>query len=173
LHDYRLAGLPAGQATLRLDDWLSDDWLSQEVRKVDAGPLRDGAEPRWPVGPKLDVIVRGGAPVTPWIYVLRGHLTAKTTADLDRLVARAADAAVMPAFVVGAGDRTAAGMKHYRPGDRHRVVSGNAPGRVTVCVADAEPTSPAICQTIEVPRTTLEVRDGHSIYPAIPVIFQR
>jgi hypothetical protein len=173
LHDYRLGGLPAGQATLRLDDWLRDDWLRDGVRKVDAGLVRDGAALRWPVGPDLDVIVRGGAPVSPWVYVLRGRLTAKTTADLDRLVDGAADATVMPAFVVGAGDRTAEGMKHYRPGDRHRVVSGNAPGRVTACVADAEPTSPAICQTIEIPRTTPAVREGHGIYPAIAVIFQR
>ncbi|HMG56015.1 MAG TPA: hypothetical protein VK601_21100 [Kofleriaceae bacterium] len=168
LHDYRLGGLPAGQATLRLDDWIRDG-----VRKLDAGPVRDGAALRWPVGPDLDVIVRGGAPVSPWIYVLRGHRTAKTTADLDRLVDGAADAAVMPAFVVGAGDRTAAGMKHYRPGDRHRVLSGNAPGRVTVCVADAEPSSPAICQTIEIPRIPPEVREGRGIYPAIPMIVQR
>jgi len=173
LHDYRLAGLPAGQATLRLDDWLGDDWLSKEVRKVDAGPVRDGAGLRWPVGPDLDVIVRGGAAVSPWVYVLRGRLTARTTADLDRLVDGAGDAAVMPAFVVGAGDRTAEGMKHYRPGDRHRVVSGNAPGRVTVCVTDAEPTAPAICQTIEIPRAAPEVREGRGSYPAIPVIVQR
>jgi hypothetical protein len=119
------------------------------------------------------VIVRGGAPVTPWVYVLRGHPTAKTTADLDRLVDGAADATVMPAFVVGAGDRTAEGMTYYQPGDRHRVVLGNAPGQVTVCVADAEPTSPATCQTTEIPRTTPVVRDGHRIYPAIPVIVRR
>ena len=46
LHDYRLGGLPAGQATLRLDDWFRDG-----VRKMDAGPVRDGAALRWPVGP--------------------------------------------------------------------------------------------------------------------------
>jgi predicted Ser/Thr protein kinase len=168
LHDYRLGGLPAGQATLRLDDWLRDG-----VRKMDAGPVRDGAALRWPVGPDLDVIVRGGSSVTPWIYVLRGHPTAKTTGDLDRLVDRAADATVMPAFVIGAGDRTAEGMKYYQRGDRHRVTPGHSPGPVTVCVADAEPTAPAMCQTIEIPRTRPEVRDGHGIYSAIPVIFQR
>jgi hypothetical protein len=168
LHDYRLGGLPAGEATLRLDDW-----LELGMRKVEGGPVRDGAEPRWPVGPKLDVIVRGGAQVTPWVYVLRGHPTAKTTADLDRLVDRAADAAVMPAFLVGAANRSAEGMRHYQRGDRHRVVPGNAPGQVTVCVADAEPTSPAICQAIEIPRTAPEVRDGHGRYPALPLIFQR
>jgi len=32
---------------------------------------------------------------------------------------------------------------------------------------------PAICRTIEIPRTTPEVRDGHGRYPAIPLIFQR
>jgi hypothetical protein len=168
LHDYRLGGLPAGQATLRLDDWFREG-----ERKVEAGPVRDGAEPRWPMGPGLDVIVRGGSPLTPWIYVLRGHLTAKTTADLDRLVDGAADATVMPAFVVGAGDRTAEGMRYYQHGDRHRVLPGNAPGQVTVCVAQAEPTSPVNCQMIEIPRTTPEVRDGHGIYPAIPVVFPR
>jgi hypothetical protein len=168
LHDYRLGGLPAGQATLRLDDWLRDG-----VRKVDAGPVRDGAEPRWPVGPGLDVIIRGGAPVMPWVYVLRGHPTAKTTADLDRLVDGAADATVMPAFWIGAGNRTAEAMRYYQIGDRHRVTSGNSPGQVTACVADAEPTSPAICQTIEIPGTPPEVREGHGIYPAIPMIFQR
>jgi len=168
LHDYHLGGLPAGLATLRLDDWISEG-----VRKVDAGPVRDGVEPRWPVGPKLDVIIRGGPPVTPWIYVLRGHPTAKTTADLDRLVERAADATVMPAFWVGAGNRTAEAMRYYQIGDRHRVTWGNSPGQVTVCVAEAEPTSPATCQTIEIPRTTPEVRDGHGVYPAIPVIVQR
>jgi hypothetical protein len=125
------------------------------------------------VGPGLDVIVRGGSQVTPWVYVLRGHAAAKTTADLDRLVDGAADATVMPAFVVGAGNWSAEGLSHYQRGDRHRVVVGNAPGRVTVCVADAEPTSPAMCQTIEIRRTTPEVRDGHGFYPAIPVIFQR
>jgi hypothetical protein len=125
------------------------------------------------VGPKLDVIVRGGAAATPWVYVLRGHPTAKTTADLDRLVDGAADATVMPAFVIGAANRSAEAMKYYQSGDRHRVIFGNSPGQVTVCVADAEPTSPAMCRTIEVPRTTPEVRDGRGIYPAIPVIFQR
>jgi hypothetical protein len=143
---------------------------------VDAGPVRDGPEqrwPRWPVGPKLDVIVRGGPPVTPWIYVLRGHRTAKTTADLDRLVDGAADATVMPAFWVGAGNRTAEAVKHYQIGDRHRVTSGHSPGPVTVCVAEAEPTSPATCQTMEIPRITPEIRDGRGIYPAIPVIFSR
>jgi hypothetical protein len=168
LHDYRLGGLPAGHATLRLDDWIRD-----RARKVDAGLVRDGAEPRWPVGPGLDVIVRGGSAVTPWIYVLRGHPTATTAADLDRLVDGAADATVMPAFVVGAAGRTAEAMRYYQRGDRHRVVRNNAPGPVRVCVADAEPTSPAMCRTIEVPRTTPEVRDGHGFYPAIPVIFQR
>jgi len=168
LHDYRLGGLPAGQATLHLDDW-----LGLGVRKVEAGPVRDGAEPRWPVGPKLDVIVRGGSQVTPWVYVLRGHPTAKTTADLDRLVDGAADATVMPAFGVGAANRTAEGMRYYQRGDRHRIVLGNSPGQVTVCVADAEPSSPAICQTIAIPRTTPEIRDGHGLYPAIPVIVQR
>ncbi|HET7505711.1 MAG TPA: hypothetical protein VFK02_32045 [Kofleriaceae bacterium] len=168
LHAYRLGGLPAGHATLRLDDWLGEG-----VRKVDAGPVRDGAKPRWPVGPALDVIVRGGPPVTPWIYVLRGHPSAKTTADLDRLVAGAADATVMPAFWVGAGNRTAEAMRYYQIGDRHRVTLGNSPGPVTVCVAEAEPTSPATCQTIAIPRTTPEVRDGHGVYPAIPVIFPR
>jgi hypothetical protein len=125
------------------------------------------------VGPGLDVIVRGGSAVTPWIYVLRGHPTATTAADLDRLVDGAADATVMPAFVVGAAGRTAEAMRYYQRGDRHRVVRNNAPGPVRVCVADAEPTSPAMCRTIEVPRTTPEVRDGHGFYPAIPVIFQR
>jgi len=168
LHDYHLSGLPASQATVRLDDWFRDG-----VRKVEAGPVRDGAEPRWPVGPGLDVIVRGGAPVTPWVYVLRGHPTAKTTADLDRLVDGAADATVMPAFWVGAGNRSAEGMRYYQRGDRHSVMFGNAPGQVTACVADPEPTSPAICQTIEIPRTTPVVRDGHGIYPAIPLIFHR
>ena len=168
LHDYRLAGLPAGEATLRLDHWFSEG-----VRKVEAGSVRDGAEPRWPVGPELDVIVRGGAPVTPWVYVLRGHRTAKTTADLDRLVDGAEDATVMPVFVVGAGNRTAEGMTYYQRGDLHRVVPGNSPGQVSVCVADAEPTSPAMCQTIEIPRTTPEVRDGHGRYPAIPLTFER
>jgi hypothetical protein len=168
LHDYRLAGLPAGHATLRLDDWLREG-----VHKVDAGPVRDGAEPRWSVGPNLDVIVRGGPAVTPWVYVLRGHPTAKTTADLDRLVDGAADATVMPALGVGAGNRTAEAMRYYQPGDRHRVTVGNSPGQVTVCVAEANPSSPAMCQTIEIPRTTPEVRDGHGIYRAIPLIFQR
>ena len=168
LHDYHLGGLPPGQATLDLDDWLRNG-----VRKVESGPVRDGAELRWPVGPGLDVIVRGGAPVTPWIYVLRGHPAANTTADLDRLVDGAADATVMPAFWVGAGNRTAEAMRYYQIGDRHRVTSGNAPGQVTVCVAEAEPTSPAMCQTIEIPRTTPEMRDGHGRYPAIPLIFQR
>jgi hypothetical protein len=168
LHDYHLGGLPAGQATLHLDDWLRNG-----IRKVEAGPVRDGAEPRWPVGPGLDVIVRGGSGVTPWIYVLRDHPTAKTTADLDRLVDGAADATVMPAFWVGAGNRTAEGLRYYQPGDRHRVTPGNSPGQVTVCVAQAEPTSPASCQTIAIPRTTPEVRDGHGLYPAIPLIFQR
>jgi hypothetical protein len=168
LHDYHLGGLPAGHATLRLDDW-----LRLGVRKVEAGPVRDGAEPRWPVGPGVDVIVHGGSQVTPWVYVLRGHPTAKTTADLDRLVDGAADATVMPAFGVGASNRTAEAMRYYQIGDRHRVTSGNSPGPVTVCVAEAEPTSPATCQAIEIPRTTPEVRDGHGLYPAIPLIFQR
>jgi len=168
LHGYRLGGLPAGHATLRLDDWLHD-----RVHKVEAGPVRDAAEPRWLVGPGLDVIVRGGLSVTPWVYVLRGHPTAHTAADLDRLVDGATDATVTPALAIGAGDRTAEGMKHYQRGDRHRVVLGNAPGQVTVCVAEAEPTAQAICQTIEIPRTTPEVRDGHGGYPAIPVIVQR
>jgi hypothetical protein len=127
----------------------------------------------WPVGPNLDVIVRGGPAVTPWVYVLRGHPTAKTTADLDRLVDGAADATVMPAFGVGAGNRTAEGMRYYQRGDRHRVTPGHSPGQVTVCVAEAEPTAPAMCQTIEIPRTRPEVRDGHGIYSAIPVICQR
>jgi serine/threonine-protein kinase len=168
LHDYHLGGLPTGQATLRLESW-----LRLGVRKVQAGPVRNGAEPRWPVGPELDVIVRGGAQVTPWVYVLRGHPTAKTTADLDRLVDGAADATVMPAFGVGAAGRTAEGMKHYQRGDRHRVVLGNAPGQVTVCVAQAEPTSPASCQTIAIRKTAPNVRDGHGLYPAIPLIFPR
>jgi hypothetical protein len=167
-HDYRLGGLPEGEATLRLDDWLRPG-----VRKVQAGPVRDGADPRWPVGPSLEVIVRGGAPVTPWVYVLRGRSTPETTADLDRLVDGAADATVMPVVAVGAGNWTAEGTRYYQHGDRHRVVPGNSPGRVTVCVADAEPTSLATCQTIEIPRVTREVRDGHGIYPAIPLIFQR
>lgn len=79
----------------------------------------------------------------------------------------------MPAFWVGAGNRTAEAMRHYQIGDRHQVTSGNSPGQVTVCMAEAEPTAPTMCQTIEIPRTTPKVRDGHGIYPAIPLIFQR
>ena len=168
LHDYRLAGLPEGHATLRLAHWFRDG-----VRKVEAGPVRDGARVQWPVGPGLDVIVRGGSSLVPWIYVLRGHPTARTTADLDRLLDGAADATVKPAFAVGAGDRSAEGMRYYQPGDRHRVTLGNSPGQVTVCVAEAEPTAPAMCQTIEIRRTRPEVRDGHGLYPAVPLIFQR
>jgi hypothetical protein len=168
LHDYHLGGVPAGHATLRLDDWLRD-----RVQKVEAGPVRDGADPRWPVGPKLDVIVRGGSQVTPWVYVLRGQLTAKTTADLDRLVNGAANATVMPAFGIGGANRSAEAMRYYQAGDRHRIILGNSPGPVSVCVAEAEPTSPAICQTTTIPRTTPEIRDGHGLYPGIPLIFQR
>ena len=58
------------------------------------------------IRPALDVIVRGGSPVTPWVYVLRGQLTGKPTAEFDRLVDRAANAIVMPAFGVGAAGRT-------------------------------------------------------------------
>lgn len=107
------------------------------------------------------------------VYVLRGQLTPKTTADLDRLVDGAADATVMPAFGIGAANRSAEAMRYYQPGDRHRIILGNSPGPVSVCVADAKPTSPALCQTIEIPRTPPEVRDGHGRYPAIPLIFQR
>jgi hypothetical protein len=173
LHDYRLGGLPAGHATLRLDSWFTTPWYMDGMHKVEAGSVRDGAESRWPVGPAFDVIVRGGSSVTPWVYVLPGYLTAKTTGDLGRLVDRAADATVMPAYVVGAGDRTAEGTRYYQRGDRHRVTPGHSPGPVTVCVADAEPTSPAICQTIEIPRTAPDVREGRGIYPAVPVVFQR
>lgn len=165
LHDYHLAGLPGGRATLRLDDW------SVRPRKLEFGPVRDGAELRWPAGPALDVIVRGGSQRTPWVYLLRGHETARTTADLDRLVDRAAAATVNPALVVGAGDLSVEGMKYYQRNDRHRMLFDTAPGQVTVCVAEADPTSAAICQTIEVPETTPKIRDGHD--PVIPVIFQR
>lgn len=56
---------------------------------------------------------------------------------------------------------------------RPRVTSGNAPGPVTVRVAQEDPTAPAMCQTIEVPRTTPGVREGHGIYPAFPLSFRR
>ena len=172
LHDYRLGGLPAGHATLRLDNALRP-WYLDAMHKVEAGAVRDGAEPRWPVGPTLDVIVRGGSSVTPWVYVLPGRSIARTTGDLDRVVDRAADATVMPALVIGAGDRTKEGMRYYQRGDRHRVTPGRSPGPVTVCVAEVEPTAPVMCQTIEVPTTRPEVRDGHGIYSVIPVIFRR
>jgi len=166
-HDYHLAGLPGGPATLRLDDRLA------RPRKLEFGSLRHGAELRWPAGPTIDVIVHGGSRRTPWVYLLRGHATAKTAADLDRLVERAAAATVNPAVVVGVGDRSIESMKYYQRNDRHRPLFDTAPGQVTVCVAEADPTSAAACQTIEVPATTPEIRDGFATYPAIPVIFQR
>lgn len=166
-HDYHLAGLPAGRATLRLDDWF------HRPRKLELGTVRDGAILQWPAGPALDVIVHGGNRRISWVYVLRGRVTGKTAADLDRLVDRSAEATVNPAFVIGVADRTAEGMKYYQRDDRHRVTLGNAPGEVTACVTDADPTSPAICRTIEVPKTPALVRDGHRSYPAIPVVFQR
>jgi hypothetical protein len=64
-------------------------------------------------------------------------------------------------------------VRYYQPGDRHRIIPGNSPGQATVCVAEAEPTSPATCQTIEIPGTRPEIRDGHGLYPAIPLTFQR
>jgi len=166
LHDYRLAGLPRGDAILRLDDWLSS------TRKLEFGPARDGARPRWPVGPNLDVIVRGSSKLTPWVYVLRGQVRAKTRGDLDRLVERTPEAAINPAFVVGVGDRTAEGTKHYQRTDRHVVIRSNAPGQATVCAATSDPASAAVCQVIEIPNAAVATRDGRAIYPALPIVLQ-
>jgi hypothetical protein len=166
-HDYHLAGLPGGPATLRLDNWL------QRPRKLEFGPVRDGAELRWPAGPVVEVIVHGGSGRTPWVYLLRGHATARTAADLDRLVDRVAVATVIPTQVVGLGYLSVEGAKYYQRNDWHQGLLDTAPGQVTVCVAEADPTSPATCQTIEVPEATPEIHDGRAYYPTIPVIFQR
>jgi predicted Ser/Thr protein kinase len=169
-HGYVLAGLPSGAATLRLDRRLDPN---RPVRKLDFGPIRSGAEPRWPIGPSIDAIIHGGSSSLAPIYVLRGRRSARTRAELDELFDSASEALIHPALVVGVGDQTTEGMKYYARGDSHAVFLGNAPGSVTVCATDAEPTSPATCQAIEIPSTPAEVRDGRPVYPAIAVVFPR
>jgi hypothetical protein len=119
------------------------------------------------------VIVHGGSERTPWVYLLRGHATARTAADLDRLVERAAVATVLPTQVVGLGYVSVEGAKYYQRSDRHRGLVDTAPGQVTVCVTEDDPASAATCQTIEVPEAAPEIQDPRAVYPTIPVIFQR
>jgi tetratricopeptide (TPR) repeat protein len=165
-HDYRLAGLPSGEATLRLDAKLDPHHPS---RKLELGPLRDRAELRWPVGPSIDAIVRGGSAEIPLIYVLRGRVAPKTHAELDQLVEHAPEAMTHPALVIGVGDQTAEGIKHYARGDRHAILRDNAPGDVTVCATDPEPTAAAICQMVAIPE--LRATAGHD--PVVPVVIAR
>jgi hypothetical protein len=169
--DYRLAGLPPGDATLRLDAWLDSTFPK---RKLDFGPVRDDAALTWPVGPTIDVIVRGGSAETPMIWLLRGRVEAKTRADVEAIAERETQGLRHQALVIGIGDQTQEGIAKYARGDRHGLFFGNAPGAVTVCVADGAATSKAMCQVIEVPAgAKIAVRDGRGVYPAIPVVIER
>jgi tRNA A-37 threonylcarbamoyl transferase component Bud32 len=165
-HAYKLTGLPAGTATLRLVSALDPN---QPDRILDFGAV-DTAAPRWPTGPAIDVIVRGSTTATIW--VLRDRHAVKTHADLDRLVEASHESVIHQALVIGIGDQTVEGVKQYMRGDGHGVLLANRPGEVTVCAAEAAPTAPATCKVVEIPKITPKIQDGHNGYPTIAVVLQ-
>jgi hypothetical protein len=169
-HDYRLAGLPGGTATLGLAARLDPN---RPIRKLELGPVRGGAELRWPVGPSIDAIVRGGSANLATVYVLRGRQVAATHEELDQLVAHAKEGAMHPALVIGVGDQTIEGVKQYARGDRHAIFLDNAPGEVTVCATEHAPNAEATCETIELSALTSEPGDAGAPRPVVPVVLER
>jgi hypothetical protein len=148
-HGFRLAGVPAPTESVPrmwLDSVLDPN---QPERKVDVGPLRDGATPRWPMGPTIDVIVHGATDNRTNIWMLRGHQTATRRSELAALYERLDHVVQHPAFVVGIGDRTPMGTPKYVRNDRHGVFLGNPPGNATVCITPPDSDS-ATCQRIVV-----------------------
>jgi hypothetical protein len=139
---YKLAGIPtAGELVIALDS-IADP--NRPLRRLE---FRPGTTPRWPIGPSIDAIVHKSLDAK-WIWVLRGRRTAKTRAEVDALFAASTDAMRHDALIVGVGDQTVEAMPHYAIGDHHARFIDNAPGELTVCVAGAAETSPAICKPL-------------------------
>jgi hypothetical protein len=105
------------------------------------------------------------------IHVFRGRrVAAKTRADLSRLAAASDHVLIHAALIVGLGDQTVEALPRYRPNDHHGVLVDIAPGPVTVCIAERAPESPVTCKSVDVPRLPpTAMRDGHGVYPTIPV----
>jgi serine/threonine protein kinase len=166
---FELGGLPQGEARMWIDDLLDQN---KPMRKIDGGPLRDDITLRWPVGPTIDAIVHGVTDNSTMAFVLRGKQSPKTIEELGELTLREPVVLGHPALIVGIGDQTVEGMKHYLRGDRHAVFLHNAPGEVSVCVSRVEPKSPARCQTITLPSGPVEKREGRDVYPTVALEFR-
>ena len=104
----------------------------------------------WPTGQSLEIIVRAPALASASEVVV-------TSAALDRAVA--------PLRRVGSS-ATDAGRELYQPGDRHAVITGNASGKVTACVAKA-------CKTIELmPSIVIDYPDGRYAAGVTPIVLE-
>ena len=150
----RIDGLPAGSFALGLRGPAGDG----ERRVVDRpGKLR------WPQGSAIEVILRSDRDLRDeaaraWIF--RGKVAPKTRREIEALAASAADVAHAPLVPVGAA-ATDAGREVYAAGDRHAVITGNAAGDVTVCIALVdEPIGNAYC-------APLAVDDNRGVSPVL------
>jgi predicted Ser/Thr protein kinase len=170
--EYKMAGIPAGDATLRL---FTEIDLNHSDRKLDAGPVRDNAPVRWPVGPSVDGIIRGRLPSSlVMMFLFRGNVTAKTFADIEKLKASSSFWMSHQAFVIGIGDQSPEVMAKYLPQDRHGVFSGVAPGPITICASAVDaPTAAATCKPFDVTGAVKQKRDGQTIYSTMPAIIER
>jgi serine/threonine protein kinase/tetratricopeptide (TPR) repeat protein len=132
-----------------------------------------GANPRsitWSYGQAIEVIVRAAkVDADARLWVVRGEHAVKTRADLDAVLATAADVAHSRLEPVGAGN-TDAGRELYRPGDRHAVITGNSAGAYTVCVAlEVGP----VCKLLTVEQTVaIEYPDGRFGGGVTPILFE-
>ena len=75
------------------------------------------------------------------------------------------DRATAPLRRVGA-TATDAGREVYQPGDRHAVITGNATGKATACVAK-------VCKTVELrPSVVIEFPDGRYAAGVTPIVLE-
>ncbi len=97
-----------------------------------------GKQLTWPAGQALEIIVRGDKLAGQDSVVVTSGDKDRAVADLRRVGASVTDV----------------GREQYRPGDRHAIVTGNAPGSVTACVAET-------CRTVELqPSISIDYPDG-------------
>ncbi|HEY4175435.1 MAG TPA: protein kinase [Kofleriaceae bacterium] len=156
-----ITGLPEGKTVLGLRGVVGDG----ERTVIAAGKATELA---WPSGPALDIVVRGPTSDQTFVWVLpftEGSFT--TPASIEMFALSSPNSAVGALHPIGA-DATPGGKSVYAVADRHCVLSNNASGKLTVCVADGGGmgAGSTVCAPLEV---TVPAHDG-PLEPAVAVI---
>jgi hypothetical protein len=135
---FRIAGIPAGAATIGLDGY-----LALGGRWVHAGPARDGASLTWPGTTTVDVITNKPG----LVFVEHGHVRPKGKPG-NVSFAGSSDFARAETTSIGFSTMRPESQKLYARGDVHAVFPATSPGEATVCVVAKDDTP---CVDVVVP----------------------